>query len=143
MTTVPMKIIIIKRTHYYSDWTAAVIDFEGKVFGVTGELPWKNNQHDISCIPEGEYNCARYISSRFGSTFKVIGVNGRDGILFHWGNVPLKDSKGCILIGESFDPVGDSYGVVTSRSEPGRGFNEFLKLTKDLNEFKLIVKKCD
>ena len=75
----------------------------GEFIGHTAELPFKDNQRSISCIPQGVYTC----SIRQGSESKnynyehliVDKVPDRDFILFHIGNNPQKDSKGCILLG--------------------------------------------
>ena len=64
----------------------------------TLEPPWRDNERGRSCIPVGEYKCSRYPSKRFGKTFIVMNVPGRDGILFHVGNWE-KDTSGCILLG--------------------------------------------
>ena len=68
----------------------------------TLENPWKNNQRNISCIPEGEYpvrlRLARESGSRDYLHLLVQEVPNRDWILFHRGNT-AKDTSGCILVG--------------------------------------------
>jgi len=68
----------------------------------TLENPWKDNQRNISCIPEGEYpvrlRLARESASRDYLHLLVQDVPNRDYILFHRGNTP-KDTSGCILVG--------------------------------------------
>ena len=68
----------------------------------TLENPWKNNQRNISCIPEGEYpvrlRLARESASRDYLHLLVQEVPNRDWILFHRGNT-AKDTSGCILVG--------------------------------------------
>jgi hypothetical protein len=81
--------------------TLGILSINGKPIFTTLELPWKDNQQSISCIPEGEYVCSPHYSKRFGSVFKVFDVPGRFDILFHVGNYP-KDTHGCILVGKSF-----------------------------------------
>jgi hypothetical protein len=60
------------------------------------ELPWLNNQHKVSCIPEGRYELTKRYSQRFGQHLLVNNVINRDYILIHAYNVALKESKGCI-----------------------------------------------
>lgn len=51
-------------------------------------------------INQGEYDVVMVWSSKFKREVPlVIGVPGRSGIEFHSGNVPLRDSRGCILPG--------------------------------------------
>ena len=68
----------------------------------TLENPWKDNQRNISCIPEGEYpvrlRLARESATRDYLHLLVQDVPNRDYILFHRGNYP-KDTSGCILVG--------------------------------------------
>jgi hypothetical protein len=65
----------------------------------TLELPWKNNQHDISCIPTGRYALAFTWSQHHGkSMWHICGVPGREAIEIHVGNT-VKDSLGCVLVG--------------------------------------------
>ena len=69
----------------------------------TLELPWLQNQRNISCIPEGRYIIDTYSSERYPEAFKVRTpgareVTDRSAILIHTGNYN-KDTKGCILPG--------------------------------------------
>ena len=74
----------------------------GEFIAHTLELPWKNNQKSVSCIPAGKYKCrvrlARESASRDYVHLLVQDVEGRSYILFHYGNYP-SDTKGCILTG--------------------------------------------
>jgi len=80
-------------------------------FSWTLELPWRDNQHLISCIPLGKYEVTLEPSEKFGGmiTPHIKNVPGRDNILIHNGNYP-KDTEGCVLVGstKSVDFVGDS-----------------------------------
>jgi len=71
---------------------------------VSLELPWKDNQHDISCIPEGVYEIRPFNSVKFGHCFQVMDVPDRDYILIHKGNYN-RDTHGCILLGSSFSDI--------------------------------------
>lgn len=45
----------------------------------TLELPWKNNENNISCIPEGKYKCIPYLSPKFKKdVWLVLDVPGRE-----------------------------------------------------------------
>jgi len=64
---------------------------------VTLELPWRNNQQEVSCVPPGRYQVVIAPSVRFQRLMpRVLDVPGRSGILFHPGNTD-KNTEGCIL----------------------------------------------
>jgi hypothetical protein len=84
--------------------TMGKLFLNGEQFCDTLELPWKENQRSISCIPAGEYN-ARLRLPRESATREYVhllikDVPNRDYILVHIGNT-TKDTKGCILVGQS------------------------------------------
>jgi len=70
--------------------------------GVTLELPYKDNQTDISCIPMGTYEVEKYHSHKYPDVWKIKDVPGRTDILIHIGNY-LKDTHGCVLVATSFN----------------------------------------
>ena len=107
-------------------------------FCLTLERPWKNNEVNISCIPAGTYVCKRVMSPTHGNTFEVTNVPGRTHVLFHKGNY-LKNTLGCILVGEKF-----SGGIQHPFVEDSSGaFNEFLHLMYGQDEFLLHVKESN
>lgn len=74
----------------------------------TGELPWRDNQPSISCIPEGLYRVVWTFSPRFRRfMYLVDGVVSRSGIRKHPANL-MGDAalgfksqlNGCIALGE-------------------------------------------
>ena len=99
---------------------------------------WSNRKSTAdrpgACIPAGAYVCKRVQSPRFGNTFEVTGVPGRSAILFHKGNI-ADDSRGCILVGESFNPVGGVNGITASKE----GFAEFLAMHETAMAFTLTI----
>ena len=64
------------------------------------ELPDKDNQQDISCIPEGVYDYYLRNSSKNGLVLELKSVLGRDYIQIHSGNF-TRQVQGCILVGDS------------------------------------------
>lgn len=84
--------------------TIGELFLNGKFQAHTLELPWKDNERSISCIPEGKYNVRMRYPRESGSRdylhLLVKDVPNRDYILFHKGN-SAKDSRGCILTGQS------------------------------------------
>jgi len=87
--------VILLRT-YGSAGVNGKLLFYGEEICRTLELPWKDNQPGISCIPEGHYPLRRRFSPRFKNHFEILGVPGRKYILFHAGNDALKELRGCI-----------------------------------------------
>ena len=69
----------------------------------TLELPYKDNQRSVSCIPTGSYKVRmrypRESATRYYLHLLVKDVKDRSYILFHKGN-SAKDTRGCILVGQ-------------------------------------------
>lgn len=100
---------------------------------VTCELPWRNNEPNVSCIPQGEYVCKVVNSPRYGKAYEVIGVDGRTHILHHIGNwggdVELgykSDILGCIVHGRKFGILSGQDAVISS----GTTIKELMKVTQ-------------
>jgi hypothetical protein len=129
-----MADLVLRRVSQNDFATYGVLVRDSTAFVTTLERPWKENARRESCIPAGTYLCRRVKSPKFGDTFEIVGVPDRSAILFHKGNLPT-DSLGCILIGESFNPVGGKPGITSS----AEGFAEFLKLQKGVNTFTLAI----
>lgn len=89
-----MEILLIRTYHVAG--VNGVLLLEGTELCKTIELPWKNNQPRVSCIPEGRYRLRRRHSPRFREHFEVMDVKDRKYILFHAGNDAGKELRGCI-----------------------------------------------
>jgi len=71
----------------------------GQEFLYTLELPWKNNEPNISCIPAGSYIVEKTYSPRFRKKLWLIkDVPGRSGVRFHAANF-VRELEGCIAPG--------------------------------------------
>ncbi|UFH35057.1 DUF5675 family protein [Flavobacterium acetivorans] len=88
-------VLVLTRT-YFPEGTNGIILYKGKPVCHTIELPWKDNQYQVSCIPEGEYFLEKRYSSRFGWHLEIMDVPNRSLILFHPANYALKELEGCI-----------------------------------------------
>ena len=65
----------------------------------TLELPWLDNQSDISCIPTGTYECVwTFMNDMNTYHYEIQNVPNRSGIFLHNGNY-YTNSAGCILLG--------------------------------------------
>lgn len=136
-----IKIVEVKRIARLEHATFGVILDDGVPFGVTLELPWKNNQRSVSCIPPSPvdppllYLCERFISRQHGSTFIVMDVPNRSQILCtHVGNSD-EDTEGCILVAEEFGVLNGEPAILRSR----QGFDEFRERLQGVNKFVLRV----
>jgi len=76
----------------------------------TIELPWKQNQKAISCIPEGKYLLMVAENLRFGVHIYLSGVKDRNFILIHPANDALKELKGCIAPVTTITGAGKGLG---------------------------------
>jgi hypothetical protein len=80
----------------------------------TLELPYKENQRNISSIPTGRYEVQPRNSAKYGDHFLVKNVNFRDYILIHEANY-YTQLKGCIAVGENFYDINkDQVTDITS-----------------------------
>ena len=80
----------------------------------TLELPDRDNQQDISCIPAGRYRVTRYKSPSKGNVLLLHNVVNRTYIEIHAGNY-TREILGCILVGEGISYLdGDTTPDVSS-----------------------------
>lgn len=87
------------------------------------ELPWKDNQPEISCIPEDTYLCGIVKSPRFGKVYQIFGVPNRGHVLIHSGNYAgdvsqgLKSHvKGCVVLGLNVGTLDRQPAVLMSKT---------------------------
>ena len=116
-----------------------LLDENNKQIAVTLQHAYDSGLGDGSYapkLPNGEYNCIRGMHKLHDlkpfETFKVNGVFGHSGILFHIGNYN-KDSDGCILLGHGYG--GDPRQLYMSRTT----FESFMALQHGVDEFILTV----
>ncbi len=92
----------------------------------TLELPWKDNERYISCIPVGQYEVKKHTSEKYSQCFWVQNVPGRFEILIHRGNF-FTDILGCILPGVAFTDINqDGQLDVTSSVKTVRALTNLL-----------------
>ena len=133
--------VVIARKYETNETLGTLVVFNGYDIIFTCkilELPWKDNQHDISCIPEGVYSVVKYDSPKKGRVFLFNDVPDRGAIEMHIGNFAYGgkvDTKGCLLPGTGFDDVNND------------GTLDIIESTKTMNrllgilpsEFKIIL----
>lgn len=116
--------------------TFGIIIFAGQYLH-TGELPWRNNKPNYSCIPAGKYKVRVRTSPKYRQVYEITGVDGRSYILLHQGNycgdrkLGLKTNvQGCVLLGRKRGKLGGQKAVLSSkparrRFETVMGFRDF------------------
>lgn len=67
---------------------------------VSLELPSRDNQKRISCIPPGVYRAYKCQSKSKGLVYLLFDVPNRSEIMIHVGNYSA-DTQGCILLGRN------------------------------------------
>jgi hypothetical protein len=93
---------------YFPKGTNGKLECKGKSICNTIELPWRENETRVSCIPEGKYFIKKRYSQKFQWHLEVLDVKNRSLILFHPANNALQELNGCIA-------------PVTKLSGPGLG----------------------
>lgn len=100
----------------------------------TLELPDKGNKKRISCIPEGEYECIKRKSNKYGWHFHILDVPNRTVILIHNANF-VRQLLGCIAVGlKHTDIDGDGLRDVTRSKSTLKDLNRELP-----DKFKLTI----
>lgn len=103
----------------------------------TLELPYRDNERNVSCIPEGFYDVVPRQSPKYGNHLHITGVPNRSLILIHHGNyvgspnpkTGLPDIRGCVLVGKDhIDITGDGIKEVTASKNT---MKELMKVAPD------------
>ncbi len=92
------------------------------------ELPWKDNERRVSCIPVGTYKLKKHNSGKFGRTFWVQDVPNRSEILIHPANY-TRELLGCIAVGMDHKDIDGDGELDAIRSKKAMG--EILKYNID------------
>lgn len=105
-------------TRYYMDdkATLGVLTIQGMQDPIfyTVERPWLNNEPNVSCIPQGVYECHIRQSPKNGEVYQLKDVQDRSHIQIHVGNT-ADQVEGCIAIGMSSGYVEkENKGVLNS-----------------------------
>ena len=100
--------LVLKRS-YFEKGTNGALFVNGQFLCFTIELPWRENQRNISCIPEGTYEIVARHSKRFQNHLHVQDVKGRSLILIHPANNALKELRGCIAPVSQLTDIGKGW----------------------------------
>lgn len=109
-----MTHIYLHRFKQDDQGTFGIMTLQGKVpLCLTCEDPWNDNKKNISCIPEGVYQCRPHSGAKYKNVWWVENVPMRSAILIHQGNT-IKNTEGCILVGNRLGTVGGRPAVLNS-----------------------------
>ena len=109
-----MKKYTLERVYLEDRTLGSLYDGE-EVIAKVLELPWKNNNRSVSCIPEGTYQVIKQQPKpdRPYIYFRLPKVPGRSGILIHRGIQPAH-SKGCLLVGSRLANINSNQPILES-----------------------------
>lgn len=116
-----MKTVRLERTETSEQGTFGRLSVDDLCF-FTGELPWRDNDNNLSCIPAGKYKAQFTYSNRFHRKMYLIApVNSRTGIRIHpanrMGDTSLgfvSEMHGCISLGEKLGWIDKQKSVLLS-----------------------------
>lgn len=129
-----MKVILQRVTPQVqsSNGTFGVWINDDRPLFVTLELPWEDNQKDISCIPAGTYKVVKQFSNHFQREVCLLyNVPNRNAVEIHIGNT-VKDILGCIIVGMEYSMT--DYAIVSSKI----AFDKLMSIMP--SEFDLTIK---
>lgn len=121
-----MRRVVITRGPSTDQGTfGALVVEQGDFTCVTGELPDRKNERRVSCIPPGAYPCKLIYSPRFKrKCYHVLGVQNRENILIHSGNLCGDESKGFVSQVEGCILLGDHLGTFEAGEAPAGTKNQ-------------------
>lgn len=110
-----MELTLIRR--YYPEGTNGKLWDAERLVCHTIELPWLENMHNVSCIPEGRYALQKRFTVKRQEHLVLRDVPNRSHILIHPANYALEELQGCIA-------------PVTTLLSAGRGLHSRLATEK-------------
>lgn len=134
--------IVLERFAYSPDGTFGKMYVPGGFECYTVELPWKDNQPRVSCIPEGMYGLGKRYSpvvqrssgGEFEVGWEVQNVPGRSLIMIHPGNWP-SNFMGCIGTGKAYAVISGKNGVTSSRDT----FRELMAELETRKDWQILI----
>jgi len=125
---------LVLERDYHPEGTNGILYVKGETTPLcyTIELPWQNNEPQISCIPEGTYTVQKRYSEKFQSHLHIINVPGRELILIHPANDAIKELKGCIAPVTTITGIGKGLLSRQARNRLNQRVNEAIKKTEPI-----------
>lgn len=95
--------------------TIGSLSVDGQEVARTLELPWRNNESNISRIPAGSYDAFIRVDGQQGWRIQLKDIDDREFIQIHVGNYSSQ-IEGCILVGNGVEQNGNACMVTNSRA---------------------------
>ncbi len=127
-------VLELVRLEESEEGTFGMLRLNKRCLCLTLEPQDRENERDRSCVPAQQYRCRRVVSPRFGETFALGDVPGRDAVLLHPGNTAA-DTRGCILLGERLASPDGPRGLRDSR----RAHETLMRLLAGRETFHLTI----
>lgn len=99
----------LHRTHYRAGTNGALFH-KHQFLCFCIELPWRLNQQNVSCIPDGTYALETFYSPSFKHHLIIKNVPNRSGILIHPANDAIDELRGCIAPVSQLTGIGKGLG---------------------------------
>ncbi len=122
-----MRKAVLTRTETSNEGTFGTLVTDSGFSVYSGELPWRNNEKEISCIPLGVYIVQRIISPKHGPCYCLTDVPKRTDVEIHKGNYCGDVSKGfksdvlgCVIVGNALGALAGQACVLNSKDAVAR-----------------------
>lgn len=128
---------LVLETLSYEDYTIGRLQLPNGKYFMTLELPWKNNESYVSCIPAGVYRgFTRYSPKNKARVIELRDVPDRTHIQIHIANY-VSSLEGCIAVGKGlgYDLNGDNKPDLT---HSGNAFLELMRSVSNDVELEVI-----
>jgi pantothenate kinase len=137
-----MNTIILERA-YTDIATIGKMRFPSGLVLDTIELPWKDNEQMVSCIPPGQYVMSKRQSGVVNRTSKgkytigweVTKVQNRTFIMVHIGNT-ASNFEGCIGVGLGLGVVNGTWAILNS----AKAFDLFMDEMTKHEDWNIIIR---
>lgn len=126
---------LIRGAAHPSHGTFGMLTINGKPICNILEPYSRDNEKNISNIPANTYLCEKRWSALIqGWTFEITDIQGRDNVIFHWGNLD-DNTEGCLLTGSEFGTLATDWAVLGSK----KAFKKFMAELGSQRQFLLTI----
>ena len=129
-----VSIIHLEESQLYG--TLGYMLINSKMFCVTLEPPWWDNEVNKSRIPDGQYLAKKVWSSHFSRfVFQLQNVPNRTYVEIHPGN-SMADTKACILVGSEVSKLAHENRFIVNS---GKTFANFMSILDQFDEILVTI----